>query len=33
MVGKDHYDPAVQTELAAFLVAMGEYSYYVCGSW
>ena len=23
----------MQTELAAFLVAMGEHSYYVCGSW
>ena len=30
---QDYHDPAVQTELAAFLVAMGKYSYYVCGSW
>ena len=29
----DYREPAVQTELAAFLVAMGEYSYFVCGSW
>lgn len=29
----DYHEPAVQTELAAFLVAMGERSYYVCGSW
>ena len=29
-----HYtEPAVQTELAAFLVAMGRYSYFVCGTW
>ena len=29
----DYRDAAVQTELAAFLVAAGPYSYYVCGSW
>ena len=29
----DYRTPAVQTELAAFLVAMGERSYYVCGAW
>jgi hypothetical protein len=29
----DPDSPAVQTELAAFLVAAGEYSYYRCGSW
>eukprot|EP01052_Picozoa_sp_SAG31_P042094 SAG31_NODE_6576_length_1965_cov_1.946409_1_plen_189_part_00 len=29
----DYHESAVQTELAAFLVAMGEYSYFVCGSW
>ena len=23
----------MQTELAAFLVAMGRYSYFVCGTW
>ena len=28
-----HGDPAVQTELAAFLVGMGRYSYFVCGAW
>ena len=29
----DHDEPAVQTELAAFLVGMGERSYFTCGSW
>jgi hypothetical protein len=29
----DYNEPAVQTELAAFLVAMGRYSYFLCGSW
>lgn len=28
-----HDEPAVQTEIAAFLVAMGEHAYYVCGAW
>jgi len=31
--GNDPYNPKVQTELAAFLVAAGEYSYYRCGKW
>merc|ERR1712217_717286 len=26
-------DPKIQTELAAFLVVAGEYSYYRCGAW
>ena len=29
----DYRDAAVQTELAAFLVAAGTNSYYLCGSW
>lgn len=29
----DYREPAVQTELAAFLVAMGNTSYFLCGSW
>jgi hypothetical protein len=29
----DPHDPAIQTELAAFLVAAGQYSYYMCSSW
>ena len=29
----DYRDAAVQTELAAFLVAAGNTSYFVCGSW
>jgi hypothetical protein len=32
-VAQDYQEPTVQTELAAFLVGMGRYSYYVCGSW
>jgi hypothetical protein len=32
-VRPDHTDPAVQTELAAFLVAAYPQSYYLCGSW
>jgi len=31
--GGDPHDEAVQTELAAFLVAAGEHSYYRCGEW
>merc|ERR1712083_836335 len=31
--GNDPQNPKVQTELAAFLVAAGEYSYYRCGGW
>lgn len=31
--GADPSSPKVQTELAAFLVAAGEHSYYRCGSW
>jgi hypothetical protein len=29
----DPHSPAVQTELAAFLVAAGQHSYYMCSSW
>lgn len=29
----DPSDPKIQTELAAFLVAAGEHSYYRCGAW
>jgi len=29
----DPYNADVQTELAAFLVAAGDYSYYRCGGW
>eukprot|EP01048_Picozoa_sp_COSAG05_P007636 COSAG05_NODE_543_length_8789_cov_7.804603_6_plen_900_part_01 len=29
----DPHSPAVQTELAAFLVAAGQYSYYMCSGW
>merc|ERR1711884_559182 len=29
----DPNDPKIQTELAAFLVAAGEHSYYRCGAW
>merc|ERR1712183_672456 len=31
--GGDPHHPDVQTELAAFLVAAGEHSYFRCGSW
>lgn len=31
--GGDPNNPDLQTELAAFLVAAGEYSYYRCGGW
>lgn len=31
--GGDPYHPDIQTELAAFLVAAGEHSYFRCGSW
>jgi len=32
-VNGDPYNADLQTELAAFLVAAGEYSYYRCGGW
>lgn len=32
-VNGDPYNVDLQTELAAFLVAAGEYSYYRCGGW
>jgi hypothetical protein len=32
-VRPSYNESAAQTELAAFLVAMGTYSYYLCGSW
>jgi hypothetical protein len=32
-VHPNYNDTAAQTELAAFLVAAGKYSYFVCGSW
>lgn len=32
-VRPSYHNDAVQTELAAFLVAMGTYSYFLCGSW
>lgn len=31
--GGDPHHAAVQTELAAFLVAVGPHSYYMCGGW
>lgn len=31
--GGDPYHPEVQTELAAFLIGMGKYAYYLCSSW
>ena len=33
IVDPDPDSPAAQTELAAFLVAMGNHSYYLCGPW